>query len=110
MSNKRGFEMAISTIIIIILSLIVLIALIMIFTKSTGTFGEKVSTILGTSNIDTVKDACNLFASQNSVYEYCCVNKTIKLGLNKKIEMPCVRASEESWGTSIGKLNCAGVC
>jgi hypothetical protein len=108
--NKKGFEMAISTIIIIILSLVVLIALIMIFTKSTGTFGDKLSALLGTSNIDSVKDSCNLLVNQNSAYEYCCLNKTIKLGINKKVEMSCNLAREESWGNSIGKLNCEGIC
>lgn len=108
--NKKGFEMAISTIILIILSLIVLIALILVFTKSTGTFSERISSLLGNSNIDSVKDSCNLLVNQNSAYEYCCVNKTIKLSLNKKVEMPCNLARAESWGKSINELNCVEVC
>jgi len=108
--NKKGFEMAISTIIIIILSLIVLIALILVFTRSTGTFSERISSLLGNSNIDSVRDSCNLLASQQSAYEYCCVNKTVKLSLNKKIDLPCSFARGESWGKQIDELNCVGVC
>ena len=109
-NNKKGLEMAISTIIIIIITLVVLIFLITVFTKSTGSFSEKIAMLFGSSNIDSVKDSCNLLVNQNSAYEYCCVNKTVKITSIKKTSMTCLAASDESWGNSINKLNCENIC
>lgn len=109
-NNKKGSEMTIGTIIIIIIALVVLIFLVFIFTKSTGSFSEKISAFLGASNVDTVKDSCNLLASQNSEYEYCCINKTVRLSFNKKVDLTCQKAQLESWGSSITSLKCESVC
>lgn len=109
-NSKRGSEMTIGTIVIIIIALVVLIFLIVVFTKSTGSFSEKISSFLGVSNVDTIKDSCNLLVSQNSEYEYCCVNKTIKLSFTKKVDLTCEQAKLESWGSSINSLKCEGAC
>jgi hypothetical protein len=110
LKSKRSFEMAFSTIIVIILSLILLVMLIVIFNKSAGGFTDKITNYFTSSNVDTVKDSCNLYVDQNSIYEYCCVKKTIKLSSKQKYEMTCMNASQQSWGSSITKMDCTNAC
>ena len=109
-SDKRGLEMAISTIILIILAVILLIAIIFLFSKASLGFKDKISIYFTSSNVDSVIENCNSLAGQEMNYEYCCINKTIKLSNINNLEIPCATASEKSWGKTIQKLNCNGVC
>lgn len=59
MKSKRGLEMAISTLIVIILSIMVLIALVFVFSKSTGGFKDRVFGFFSNSNVDDVVRQCN---------------------------------------------------
>jgi len=108
--DKRGLEMAVSTIIIFVLAVVLLIALVFMFTRSTGSFNDKINTFLGLSNVDNVINNCNNLASQESSYEYCCVKKTIKVSARQNFEMTCLNATDMSWGKNIQKINCEGVC
>ena len=110
MNNKKGLEMAFNTIVVIILSLILLVTLIVIFNKSSTNFTEKISLFLGSSNVDSVRDSCNVFVTNNAQYQYCCTNQTITLSKKEKYQMTCAKASEETFGDSINKLECTGVC
>jgi ABC-type lipoprotein release transport system permease subunit len=108
--DKRGLEIAFSTIVVIVLAVVVLIFLIVFFNQSTSGFKNRILTLLGSSNIDSIKDSCNTQAIQNSDFEYCCVNKTVKLSSKQSLQLTCEKATQESWGSSITKLNCEGVC
>ena len=108
--NKKGYEMAFSTIVVIILSLMVLVFLIMALTGSFKDFREKIGVYFSSSNVDLVIESCNNLVLQNSNYEYCCVDKTVRLSRRNKFEMNCLAASEESWGAGINKLDCGGIC
>jgi len=81
--SKRGFELAISTMVIIILSIVVLIALILIFTGSAGKFWETVKMYFG-SEIDSLKKACDYACQMRNNYDFCCLNRTADLGSGKE--------------------------
>lgn len=110
MRSKKGMEMAFSTIVVIVLSIILLIFLVMAITGSFKTLTDKVGAYFSTSNVDSIVEGCNNLVLQNFEYEYCCVNKAIRTTGNKRVNMPCSNASEQTWGDAINKLDCSGVC
>lgn len=108
--DKKGMEMAISTLIIIILAVIILVSVIFIFTSGSGKFKDLISVFSSKSNVDSVVDNCNNLADTNQKYEYCCAPKNIKLASGVQLELSCLNANNASWGSSIKKINCGGVC
>jgi len=108
--DKKGLEMAISTIVVMTLLLFLLVILLVLMTTSGSNFSEKVKNLLGSSNVDIIVNDCNTLHQLGSNYEYCCTNKTIRLSGSKKLEMSCFLASSETWGSRINKLNCEGIC
>jgi hypothetical protein len=70
--NKRGFELAISTIVVIVIGMLVLVALIL---ATRGAFEslESTSTAFGnTAQVAAIKEACNIACSTNDRLTYCC--------------------------------------
>jgi len=110
MKSKRGLEMAISTLIVIILSIMVLIALVFVFSKSTGGFKDRVFGFFSNSNVDDVVRQCNSEAEQERYFDYCCANKTIKISSKVKFENTCFNISNENYASEMVSLNCGGVC
>ena len=108
--DKKGLEMAISSIILIILGLLVLIAIVFIFNRSAGSFADKINTFLNPSNVDSVVDNCNSLVVQENSYEYCCVKKTVRLSTKQTLEVTCGNATTASWAKNIQKINCDNVC
>ena len=109
--NKKGLEMAFSTIVVTVLAVILLVIVITFLMGGFKTFREKVGVYFSESNVDSVVDSCNFLVEQNSAYEYCCANKTIKLSAKQNLQMSCSMASNQSWaGNRIKELNCAGIC
>ena len=102
--------MAVSTIVIIILSILVLIALIFIFNQQTRFFSDFINNIIGKTNVDSIVTACNSLASSNYFYEYCCVEKEVRYKKDKELvkeEMTCKElADKEIVGGRINKINC----
>jgi hypothetical protein len=83
--GKKGQNMTIGTIILIVLGIAVLVFLIFGFSSGWGNFWDKVTIFGGgKSNVDTIVQACEIACSQESIYDYCTVERTIKLGNNKK--------------------------
>lgn len=108
--DKRGLEIAFSTIVVIIISLLVLIAIFIMFTNGSGKFKEAISSFMSSSNVDDVVKGCNNLALSEYSYDFCCMNKTVKFSSKDKLEISCFGASKESWGAKIEKVNCEGVC
>jgi len=112
--NKRGIELSIRTIIIIVLAILVLAGLIIMFTQQTSIFSDFLDGIFGKSNVDSMITSCNSFAGREAFYEFCCTEKTIKYELGgklKKEKMTCLALSENPLSTNkINKLNCEGIC
>lgn len=73
LKNKKGAEMTIGTIIIIILALLVLVLLVMGFTTGWANLWDKLKNLGpgGQSNVDTIVQACGIACTSNSQFEYC---------------------------------------
>jgi hypothetical protein len=110
MKGKRGIELAFNTIILIVLGIIVLVAIVLLFNRTSGSFGDKIAGVFSSSNVDAVVSQCNTLVGQEQKYEFCCVQKIVKLSRSEKLELTCSLAREKSWGSSISELNCSGVC
>jgi len=113
MKEKKGLEMALTTVILIILSISVLTVLIVYFNSQTGFFSRFFKTHTSVSNVDSVISACNALVSTGSYYTYCCELKEVKLeGETSVKKFTCDDARIESWaGGRIQELNCVNtVC
>ena len=106
MKNKRGMELPIGTIVIIIISLVLLVGLIFMFVGTERNFFETVQSYVSDSNVDAIVTSCNTAADTEASYEYCCVKKQIRLDKKDEFEMTCSEASAESWGNRISDLDC----
>ena len=84
--NKKGAEMTVGTVIIIILALVVLVFLIFAFTRSTGSLTDNIKNFFGgSSNVDTIKNACMAACTTNQVYEYTKVPRDVKFDKDTKV-------------------------
>lgn len=114
MKWRKGMEMAISTLVVIVLAVLVLIGLLVIWNQQTGIFSDFLSDIAGKTNVDNLVIACNSLVTQQAIYDYCCVEKEVKYKAEGKIKeekMTCKELAEKSFtGERINKLNCGGAC
>ena len=70
--NRKGFELAISTIIILVISVAVLIGLIFMLRGGFETFESGTNPFLGTTEGVLIKEACELSCSAENKLSYCC--------------------------------------
>ncbi len=107
-------ELAVSTIVIIVISILVLVAILIIWNNQTGIFSDFLRNLAGKTNVDAVVTGCNTLASQNSVYEFCCVGRMVKHEEEEKIieeELTCLELVDKEFTSGrINKLNCENVC
>ncbi len=123
--DKKGLELTVNTLIIIVLAVLLLIALLVILNRQTGIFSDFINNLMGKTNVDAVVASCNSLASQNAAYEYCCAEKKVKYKLDGKIleeELTCNALSDNDVSANkslillsitagrINKLNCENVC
>lgn len=77
--NKKGAEMTIGTIIIIILALVVLVILVYGFSTGWSNLWEKITGFGGGKvNVQTVVQSCQLACTTSSQYDYCKTRKLIE--------------------------------
>jgi hypothetical protein len=101
MKNKRGAEMTIGTIIIIILALVVLVILIYGFSTGWSNLWEKITAFGGgKTNVQTIVQSCQLACTTSSQYDYC--TKTSKVIFTNDKTDPAGIAMN-------GKYNCKGL-
>jgi len=110
LKSKHAMEMAIGTVVVIILAIVLLTASIFILTRSKGEFASTIKSYFTKSNVDLVVNNCNNLVNSGSSYEYCCVDQTIKLSSKEEYKMSCDMASNESWGSRINEMECEGIC
>ena len=111
--KKKGLEMAITTVIMIILSIAVLTVLVVFFNSQTGFLSRWFGTQTSESNVDAVVSGCESLVTSESLYSYCCEKKEVIFG-NKdnrgNVRVTCNVASGEDWSSGrIGKLDCSAV-
>ena len=111
MKNKSGIQLAISTIILIVLGVMVLIGLILLLATQTSFFSDVLDNFRSESNVDDVITSCNLLATGESLFSYCCEEKVVKLGKGKQdIRATCGELVDEDFiGGRIEELDCDGV-
>lgn len=79
--NKNGQQMALGTIIAIILGLVVLVFLIFGFTKGWGNLWDNISNLGGgDSNVDSVVRGCEIACASENTNAYCVQNRTVNFG------------------------------
>ena len=108
--NKKGLELAVNTLVILILAVVLLAFMIVFFTTSSGDFASKIRSYFGYSNVDNVADSCSILADTNSEYSYCCERKLVRFYENgeKAESMFTCNEMAERFG-NVDRLNCQEV-
>ena len=100
LNSKRSFELAINTLVIIILAMLVLLALSLAFTGGFKNFWEKIKGYSG-NDIDNIGKICKSQCDLGNINSFCCENKTLDKEeitcLDKRLKVDC-------------DINCEGVC
>ncbi len=76
--NKKGAEMTIGTIVIIVLALIVLVVVAIGFTTGWKSLWDKVNVFSGGKTLATVGQACSIACEAGDVNGWCYVNRSWK--------------------------------
>jgi len=107
--DKKAMELAIRTIVIIVLAILVLVAVLFIWNQQTRIFSDFLKNLAGKTNVDSLVTSCNSLVGRGSVYEYCCVKREVRYeeaGQLREETLTCYQLSEKSFGERINKLNC----
>jgi len=118
--KKRGMEMAITTVIMIVLSISVLTILVIFFNAQTGFLSKWFKTQQTESNVDSIISVCDNLVTSGSVYAYCCEEKEVRFG--KKGELvdgeivkkdglfSCTAIANADWsGGRVREMDCTSV-
>jgi len=79
MVNKKGQEMSVATLVLIVIGIVVLVMLILGFSMGWQNLWAKVNIFGGGSNVETVVQSCKLAASSDSTFSYCSEFKKITI-------------------------------
>ena len=118
--EKKGFEMTVTTVIMIVLSISVLMVLVVFVNSQTGFLSKWFRTYSAKSNVDAIVGSCNSLAAGDSIYSYCCDEKEVcfgdegevdketgKIVKRKDIKVTCDFAADADWSSGrIDNLNC----
>jgi len=87
--NKKGIELAISTLIIIILGVVLLIAIILAVTGGFDRFKSATDPLLETTGNAAIKIACNLACENVDRLSFCCGEEDAILCDDLRLEIDC---------------------
>lgn len=105
---KKGMQLAIGTIILIILGIMILIGLLFMLNKQTGFFSSFLKNS-GESNVDVVISMCNSLVDSGNSYAYCCEKKKIVF-VDKELELTCFEFSQlEGFEDRVKILDCSSL-
>jgi hypothetical protein len=107
--NKRGMEMSISTIVVIVLAIVVLTLLIVFFTSQAGVLSDNVDAQTSDSNVDAIIVACDGLVTAQSIYAYCCEKKNVIPGGDAEdVKLTCQEISTVNWfGSRVAGMDCS---
>lgn len=111
--DKRGFELTINTLIIMIIGIVLLATILLFFTMGSGNFMNTIKSYFSYSNVDSVVSSCNLFADSNQLYRYCCEKNKVKYYVNDSKEegsFSCKELLGERFVSNLKEMQCAGEC
>jgi len=109
MKNKKGLELAVTTVIMIILSISILTLLVLFLNSQTGFLSRFFKAHSSESNVDLIISSCNSLALSESTYTYCCEKKEVSFGEKTPTQkLTCNEARLANWSSSrIQELSCA---
>ena len=107
--NKKGAEMTIGTIIVIILALVVLVVIIYGFVTGWGNLWQKIIGIGGGGkpNVQTQVDSCKIACASDAKSDYCKTRNVI-FEDNSNQTLTCEQLASQR-GTSVGLDSCPGI-
>jgi len=77
MKTKRGAELAIGTLVIIVLAVIVLVVLVVGFTTGWNNLWGNISAFFGGSNVDTMVKACDVACTTQAKNAFCIETRSV---------------------------------
>ena len=89
MKDKKGIQLAISTVILLILGVFVLIGLILILVMGWDNFKTQIGVILGSETAQAQK-ACKIQCELGNFYDYCCEDKGVGKCTDELLKTDCV--------------------
>lgn len=103
--NKKGQEMSVATLVLIVIGIVVLVMLILGFSMGWQNLWGKINIFGGGSNVETVVQACKLAAASDSAYSYC--NEFKKVTMDNKVQYVNCQANQIVSGLD-KTLDCGG--
>lgn len=110
--EKKAFELALNTIVILVLAILLLLFAVIFFTTSSGSFIDTVKSYFSYSNVDSIVQRCNLLADSNSANSFCCEKVEVKYYIDGKKEkgvFSCRDLFDKKIDNRIKDLNCMEV-
>lgn len=86
MINKKAQGMSVNTLILIILGVVIMVVLILGFTRG---WSNILPWLGGGDNIDTLQTTCSTACTTSSQYKFCSVQREVKDGINPKFKATC---------------------
>jgi len=87
MENKKGQEMSVSTLILIVLGVVILVILVLGFSLGWDTIFGKLKFV--PSDLQALKSACPTYSEQNLVIDYCQLREIKTSVIGKKEYLNC---------------------
>ncbi|MAH06826.1 hypothetical protein CMI38_01085 [Candidatus Pacearchaeota archaeon] len=107
--NKKGMEMAINTVVILVLAIVVLVFLVLFFTNSSGEFAGRVKSYFSYSNVDRIVEQCNLLVDLDRGYTYCCEKNEVRFFSDGERDESLMSCGEMVERFGVEKMGCEGV-
>ena|SRR3989344_2394939 len=104
--NKKGFELTISTLVVIVLGVVLLIALVLGFTLGWQNFWLTIKGYFS-SDVSKTIQACQTVCQMQNAYDFCCLQRELKFNNTAKIEK--INCTDERLKVECD-INCKDVC
>ena len=98
--------MATSTIVLLVIAVLILVVLILGFTKGWSNFAPWLSS----NNVDNIKNSCSVACSTGSQYDFCSVDRKVNDGENPKFELTFESLSTDTRFAKYGVDPCPNLC
>ena|SRR3989344_3156589 len=105
--EKKGFELAMSTLVILILSVLVLGVLIFGFSLGWNTFWIQLKGFIGgNDNVQQVLDSCERACMQSADYDYCLLLRTVVANEEQLKPSPTCKDLEKVYTLNCSRISC----
>jgi len=90
MRSKRGQEMTVGTLVMIVLAIIVLVVLALGFGMGWTNLWSKITGYFTPVNVDSIKQACTYACTTQATYDFCCRIRDVKMSADADpVKMTC---------------------